>query len=100
VGIIHFSGHHQVVVDGLRAGLRELGLEEGKHLVLDIRETPPDLTAVEAAARDLERGKVDLLYLPVENYDNVGLALNLSTARAIGVAIPQALRARADRLIE
>ena len=56
VGIIHLSGHHKVVVDGLRQGLRELGLEEGKHFVLDIREMRGDLKATEAAARDLERG--------------------------------------------
>src|SRR5262245_33109643 len=57
VGIIHFSGgEYRVWVDGLRQGLRELGLEEGKHLVLDIRETTYDLKAVEAAASDLERG--------------------------------------------
>jgi putative ABC transport system substrate-binding protein len=62
VGIIHFGGEHEVVVDGLRQGLRELGLEERKHLVLDIRETKYDLKAVEAVARDLERGKVDLIY--------------------------------------
>ena len=62
VGIIHFGGEHEVVVDGLRQGLRELGLEERKHLVLDIRETPYDLKAVEAVARDLEREKVDLIY--------------------------------------
>jgi putative ABC transport system substrate-binding protein len=51
-----------VVVDGLRQGLRELGLEEGKHLVLDIREIDGDPKAAEEAARDLERGKVDLIY--------------------------------------
>ncbi len=62
MGIIHFSGHHHVVVDGLRQGLRELGLEEGKHIVLDIREIKGDLKAVEEAARDLERKKVDLIY--------------------------------------
>jgi len=62
VGIIHFSGHHHVVVDGLRQGLRELGLEEGKHIVLDIREIKGDPKAVEEAARDLERGKVELIY--------------------------------------
>jgi putative ABC transport system substrate-binding protein len=62
VGIIYLSGEHREVVDGLRQGLRELGLEEGKHLVLDIRETKYDLKAVETAARDLERGKVDLIY--------------------------------------
>src|SRR5262249_47473111 len=60
VGIIYMSGHHHVVVDGLRQGLRELGLEEGKHLVLDIRETKGDVKAAEEAARDLERGKVDV----------------------------------------
>jgi putative ABC transport system substrate-binding protein len=62
VGIIHFSGEHHVLVDGLRQGLRELGLEEGKNLALDIREITYDLKAVEAAARDLEREKVDLIY--------------------------------------
>src|SRR5215831_1086083 len=63
VGVIYFSGgRFHVWVDGLRQGLRELGLEEGKHLVLDIREIPYDLKAVEAAASDLEGGKVDLIY--------------------------------------
>ncbi len=62
VGIIHLTGHHHVVVDGLRQGLRELGLQEGKHLVLDIRETNGDTKAAEEAARDLEKGKVDLIY--------------------------------------
>ncbi|MGH7356484.1 MAG: ABC transporter substrate-binding protein [Candidatus Rokuibacteriota bacterium] len=62
MGIIYFSGYHQTVVEGLRQGLRELGLEEGKHFVLDIREIKGDLKAAEEAARDLERGKVDLIY--------------------------------------
>lgn len=42
VGVIYRSGHHRVVVDGLRQGLRELGLEEGKQLVLDMREIGED----------------------------------------------------------
>src|SRR4030095_16182367 len=62
VGIIYLSGHHHVVVDGLRQGLQELGLEEGKHFALDIRKTTGDPKAAEEAARDLERGKVDLIY--------------------------------------
>jgi putative ABC transport system substrate-binding protein len=62
VGVILLGGPYQGTVDGLRQGLRELGLEEGKHLVLDIRDTQGDPTAVEAAARELERGKVDLIY--------------------------------------
>jgi len=64
VGIIYLSGHHQVVVDGLRQGLREQGLEEGKHVVLDSREIQGDLylKAAEEAAKDLERGNVNLIY--------------------------------------
>jgi len=62
VGIIHYSGEMHLWVDGLRQGLRELGLQEGKQLVLDIREINYDLKAVEAAASDLERAHVDLLY--------------------------------------
>jgi putative ABC transport system substrate-binding protein len=61
VGVIHHGGEWQRIVDGLRQGLRELGLVEGKDLVLEIRETKGDLGAVEAAARDLEREKVALI---------------------------------------
>ncbi len=38
--------------------------------------------------------------LPVENYDRVELALNLRTARDLGVTIPPSVRARADTVIE
>jgi putative ABC transport system substrate-binding protein len=37
-------------------------LEEGKHLVLEIRNAKGDLKAVEAAARNFEREKVNLIY--------------------------------------
>src|SRR5712692_3895673 len=62
VGVIFHGGEFDTVVQGLRDGLRELGLEEGKHFVLDIRDTKGDVNAVEEAARSLERDKVDLLY--------------------------------------
>jgi ABC-type uncharacterized transport system substrate-binding protein len=51
-----------VVADGLRQGRRELGLEEGKHFVLDLRDTRGDQKGVEEAARELERGKVDRIH--------------------------------------
>jgi putative ABC transport system substrate-binding protein len=38
--------------------------------------------------------------LPVESVSRVGLAVNLKTAREIGVTIPQAVRLRADEVIE
>jgi len=39
VGIIHYGDSTQALIEGLRQELRELGLEEGKHIVLDIRDT-------------------------------------------------------------
>jgi ABC-type uncharacterized transport system substrate-binding protein len=62
VGVISQGGVYAVMIDGLRQGLRELGLEEDKHVVLDIRDTRGDLKAVAAAAKDLERLRVDLIY--------------------------------------
>ena len=62
VGVILQGGWLYQVVDGLRDGLKELGLEEGKHLVLEIRDTKGDLKAVEQVARSLEQEKVNLLY--------------------------------------
>jgi putative ABC transport system substrate-binding protein len=50
------------IIDGLRAGLRELGLEEGKQFVLEIRDTKADLKAAEEAARNFEQEKVNLIY--------------------------------------
>src|SRR5436309_12467598 len=50
------------IVDGLRIGLKELGLEEGKQYVLEIRDTKSDAKAAEEAARNLEQEKVNLIY--------------------------------------
>jgi putative ABC transport system substrate-binding protein len=38
--------------------------------------------------------------LPVENYDKIELALNLRTAREIGLTIPPSVRIRANKVIE
>jgi putative ABC transport system substrate-binding protein len=38
--------------------------------------------------------------LPVENYDKIGLALNLRTAREISLTVPPSLLLRADQVIE
>ena len=62
VGVIHQGGPFYTVIDGLRDGLRELGLEEGKHFVLQIRDMKGDLKAVEGAAKNLVQEKVNLLY--------------------------------------
>src|SRR5437870_1268693 len=62
VGAIHQGGPYYTVIDGLRDRLRELGLKEGKHFILEIRDAKGDLKSVEKAAIDFEREKTGLLY--------------------------------------
>src|SRR6185436_19649113 len=63
VGVVIQGGSaYYLAVDGLRDGLRELGLEDGKQLVLHVRDAKGDLKAVEVAARGLEAEHVDLIY--------------------------------------
>lgn len=62
IGAIHQGGPYKAVVDGLRDGLKQSGLDEGKQFVLDIRDAKGDLKAVEEAARNFEREKVNLIY--------------------------------------
>ncbi len=62
VGVILPGGPYYAAIDGLREGLKEVGLEEGKQYVLEIRDVKGDLKVVGEAARNLEQGKVRLLY--------------------------------------
>jgi putative ABC transport system substrate-binding protein len=62
VGVLLPGAHWYEIIDGLRAGLKELGLQEGKHFVLEIRDTKGDLKAAEEAARNLEQEKVNLIF--------------------------------------
>jgi putative tryptophan/tyrosine transport system substrate-binding protein len=62
IGVILEGGPPIAAVKGLKDGLRELGFEEGKQYVLEIRDLKGDRREAETAARSLERGKVDLLW--------------------------------------
>ena len=62
VGAILLGGPYSAALDGLRDGLKDLGLEEGKQFVFDVRDTKGDLKSVEAEARKLEEQKVDVIY--------------------------------------
>ncbi|HEY3303478.1 MAG TPA: ABC transporter substrate-binding protein [Candidatus Binatia bacterium] len=62
VGVLLPGSAWNEIIDGLRVGLRELGLEESKQFVLEIRDTKGDLKAAEEAARDLEKERVTLIY--------------------------------------
>jgi putative ABC transport system substrate-binding protein len=50
------------VTDGLKIGLKQLGLEEGKQFVLAIRDSKGNLNAAAEAAKNFEHEKVDLIY--------------------------------------
>ena len=75
VGVVLQGGPYLGAVDGLRKGLAELGLEEEKQLILHVRDGKGDLKAVEQAAGDLEREKVDLIY-------SVATSVTLAVKRA------------------
>jgi putative tryptophan/tyrosine transport system substrate-binding protein len=62
VGVIYQGGPYKAVVDGLRDGLRQLGYEEGKQILLEIRDTKSDLKLVEEVAKTFERERVNLIY--------------------------------------
>ena len=76
---------YSLVVKGALAGYgqnySEIGRLSAKHVQRILAGTSP---------RDL----------PVENYDRIELALNLRTAREIGLTIPPSIRLRADAVIE
>lgn len=62
IGVLHPGGSQYETLDGLRQGLRELGLHEGKELILDIRDVKGDASAAEKEAAALEKDNVNLIY--------------------------------------
>ncbi len=61
VGVIVQGDAHYAGLSGLRKGLRELGMEEGRHLSLTLRDTKGDLKAAGVAAAELERDGITLI---------------------------------------
>src|SRR5215471_20054346 len=49
-------------VEGLKAGLKELGLEDGRDVTFDIRFTEGKLNAIPIAAEALVKAGVDLIF--------------------------------------
>jgi len=62
IGIVHVGGPYDVMIDGFKDGLKELGFEEGKQYILHIRDVKGDAKALEPAAKALERENVDLIW--------------------------------------
>jgi putative ABC transport system substrate-binding protein len=65
------------IVDGLRVGLKQLGLEEGKQISLAIKDWKGDAKVAEAAAKNFEQEKVNLIYATSTNST---ITARLSTA--------------------
>ncbi len=59
---------------------------------------PPHLENLAGAARYIEGAAVS--YLPFEESTEIRLAINLRMARALSIAIPATILARADEVIE
>jgi len=62
IGVLLQGAPWYDAIAGLRQGMREMGYEEGKQFVLDIRDSKGDLKSAEDAARSLEQEKVKVIY--------------------------------------
>ena len=79
------------IIDGLRVGLKQLGLAEGKQFVLAIRDWQGDAKVAEEAARNFEQEKIDLIYTTSTN--------STITARRATTEIPIVFCAGTDPVV-
>ena len=62
IGVLIHSTNYAPVVEGLRAGLKELGVAEGKDVALEVFDAKGEAKAIEEAARRFERERVRFIY--------------------------------------
>lgn len=62
VGVVYHNAAYAPIVEGLRVGLKELALQEGRDLALELRDAKGEITAIEEIARRFERERVRLIY--------------------------------------
>ena len=62
IGVLFPGGAQNETLNGLREGLKELGLEEGKQFVFLIKDTKGETAAAEQGAKALEQENVSLIY--------------------------------------
>ena len=67
VGVLLPGDTWYEIIDGLRIGLKQLGLEDGKQLKLEIHDWTGDAKTAEKAAKTFEQEKVDLVYTTSTN---------------------------------
>ncbi|HEX2929434.1 MAG TPA: ABC transporter substrate-binding protein [Candidatus Binatia bacterium] len=91
IGILVPGEQWREIVDGLRVGLKELGIEEGKQLVLSIRDWKGDAKMAEELARKFEQEKVSLIYATSTN--------SAVAARRVTAEIPVVFCAGTDPVV-
>lgn len=62
IGVLHPGGAQSETIDGLRQGMKDLGLQEGAALQLDVRDVGGDASGTEKEAIALEKENVSLIY--------------------------------------
>lgn len=92
--IVTLMAEHRVPAIFAESELVDAGglISYGTDLLEDVRRSADMLAAVLKGAKPAE--------LPVDQASRFELAVNLKTARAIGVRVPPSILARADRVIE
>jgi putative ABC transport system substrate-binding protein len=85
IGVILPGSPLYEAVSGLRDGLKELGLEEGKQFTLAIKDTQADTKVAEEAARIFEREKVNLIYALPSSVIAAAKAATTNTPIVFGV---------------
>ncbi len=78
LGVVLHGGPYYAVFDGLRDGLKAVGLEDGQRVTLEVRDAKGDLKAAEAAAQALEQERVSLI---VSITTSVSLGVKRATAQ-------------------
>lgn len=78
IGVVLHGGPYYGVLDGLRDGLKAVGLEDGQRLTLVVRDARGDAMAAAGAAQTLEQERVRLI---VAITTSVTLAVKRATAQ-------------------
>ncbi len=86
IGVIHLGGVLATVADGLRTGLKELGIEDGKQIILDVQDLKGDAKGAEIVAQKFEQDKVKLIFTNTAPVTTVAMKAtkNLPIVFAVG----------------